>query len=409
MSMQTPNLENGLHSDRYVKSLFIDESGNSGDLIDDKNKLSFGGQPTFSLAGVDISNIPNLEGAVKNLKEKHRVQAPELKASGLYKSKPQFILEIFSLLIQHGSPFFVEVVDKKYYLATSIATHQIIPPYFTDEKDGKQQVSRNLAANFMALKMPDLHYEDFINSCLNPSEGMLLNSMESIKKFFLSDSEYGVYSKNIEASVEDYYDLKRLHKDDAVKKFIPIPDVGKRSQNHLIHLLPHVSSFTNLVARVNLANNRNLEGVSFLHDKQDHFDEILNQIKGQMVCSGAEKISFPTPNSDFHIKTNIDLVFSDSKKTLGVQIADLLAGFFVRYYEGLLSGRISHGDIYHKIYSKLSEGFDQNKSVGVNWVIPPSRLYELESFHHLGCKISPTSEQLLDYIMWNLGVELLFD
>lgn len=317
--------KSNLNCKKYVKCLFIDESGNSGDLIGAKNQLSFGGQPTFSLAGVDLSNVPNIENTVKNLKKKHKIQAPELKASSLYKSKPEFILEIFSLIVEYGSPFFVEVVDKKYYLATSIATHQIIPPYFTgDEKDGKQQLSRILAANIMALKMPDLHYEAFINACLNPNEDALLNSMNSIKEFFLNVPEYSAHSKNIEASIEDYFDLKKQYKSETIKKFIPIPDVGKR--NHLIYLLPHVSSFTNLVARVNLANKRRLEGVSFLHDKQDHFDEMLSLIKEQIVYSGPESLSFPTPNSDFHIKTNIDLVFSDSKETLGVQIADLLAG-----------------------------------------------------------------------------------
>ena len=62
-----------------VKDLYLDESGNSGDLISRKNGLGFAGQPVFSLAAVDISQIENFEDRINGLKKKFGVQAAELK------------------------------------------------------------------------------------------------------------------------------------------------------------------------------------------------------------------------------------------------------------------------------------------------------------------------------------------
>uniref|UniRef100_UPI0040489288 DUF3800 domain-containing protein n=1 Tax=Rheinheimera sp. TaxID=1869214 RepID=UPI0040489288 len=389
----------------YVQALFLDESGNNGDVISRKNNLSFAGQPVFALAAVDVSKIENFETRINTLKRKYRIQAKELKAADLYKPKPQFLLEVFSLIVDSESPFFIEVVDKKYYIAASIAAHQVIPPYFTgDESDGRQQFLRNLVADFMALQMPDAYYERFFESCFEPSEKTLLHSMEGLKEFFREHPDHAPNVKNVDMSIEDYFDLKKNMGDEAVKKFIPIPDEGKKG--YPVYLLPHVSSLTNIIARVNLANGGSIEGVNFFHDKQDHFDEILITIKEQMVCDSPKSYSTPTPNSDFYVKTSANLSFSDSEKTFGIQIADLLAGFFTRYYEGISDDSIDDDSIYHKIYLKISEGFDQSKSNGVNWVIPQSRLYEVEHFHQFGFKNKPSPRDLIEYMARNLGVAL---
>ncbi|MBQ4762002.1 DUF3800 domain-containing protein [Pectobacterium versatile] len=386
-----------------VKSLYLDESGNNGDLISRKNGLGFAGQPVFSLAAVDVSRIENIEDKINGLKNKFGIQAEELKSSDIFKKKPRFIFEIFSILVDLKCPFFVEVVDKKYYISTSISNHQLLPPYFTgDESNGHFQISRNIASGVMALEMPDEYFERFFDSCYEPSEEVILKSMRGIKEFFMGHPEYSGYAKNLDMSIEDYYDIKEEIGDMALFKFIPIPDEGKRGNK--IFLLPHVSSLTNIIARVNLANKGDISGITFFHDKQDHFDEVLVSIKNLMVSNNPNDFSPPTPNSNFQVKTSADLQFSDSKKSLGVQIADLLAGFFSRYYEAFFNAEMELDDIYHEIYNKIIDGSDQEKSVGVNWVVPPSRLYELEHFHHIGNRKTPSSIDLLYYIAKDFGV-----
>ncbi|MEI7418762.1 MULTISPECIES: DUF3800 domain-containing protein [Pectobacterium] len=386
-----------------VKNLYLDESGNSGDLISRKNGLGFAGQPVFSLAAIDISRFENIESRINDLKNKFGIRAVELKSSDIFKKKPRFMLEVFSILVDSKCPFFIEVVDKKYYISTSISNHQLLPPYFTgDESDGRFQISRNIASGVMALEMPDEYFERFFDSCHEPSEENILRSMVGIKEFFEGHPEYSGYAKNLDMSIEDYFDVKKDIGDNAVFKFIPIPDDGKRGNKIL--LLPHVSSLTNIIARVNLANKGSIAGVTFFHDKQDHFDEVLFSIKELMVSNNPNEFSPPTPNSNFQVKTSADLQFSDSKKSLGVQMADLLAGFFSRYYEGFCNSEAEFDGIYHEIYNKIIDGSDQEKSIGVNWVVPPSRLYEIEYFHHFGKRKNPSPTDLLCYVAKDFGV-----
>ncbi|MCF5209304.1 DUF3800 domain-containing protein [Pseudomonas syringae] len=427
-----------------IKDLYLDESGNSGDLISRKNGLGFAGQPVFSLAAVDISQIEDLESRINGVKNKLGIKAAELKSADVYKKKPQAMLDVFSILIESKSPFFVEVVDKKYFISTSIAAHQFLPPYYTgDESHGKFQIPRNVAANVMALDMPDEYFDLFFESCHEPNEKNLLNSMNGIKGFFEAHPIYGEFSRHVEMSIQDYFDFKQSatrnkvknfarnngvnpvllnklvklvgeqfdlndeQKLKVVRKFVPIPDNGKRGNNIL--LLPHVSSLANIIARANLANQGSIEEVTFHHDKQDHFDEALIAIKELMFTNKPEKFSPPTPNSNFNITSSANLKFLDSKKTIGIQIADLLAGFFSRFYDDFFNNKIESNSIYHDIYNLISEGADRNRSVGVNWVVPPSRLYELEHQYNEGVRRKPSEDELLQYVAKEFGVNILLE
>lgn len=427
-----------------IKDLYLDESGNSGDLISRKNGLGFAGQPVFSLAAVDISQIEDLEGRIDSLKDKNSIKATELKSADLYKKKPQAMLDVFSILIESKSPFFVEVVDKKYFIATSIAAHQFLPPYYTgDESRGEFQIPRNISAGVMALDMPDECFDLFFESCHEPNEKNLLKSMNGVKDFFAAHPVYGKYSTHVEMTMQDYFDVKQSairnklknfarnngvnpvmlnklvklvgeqfdlndeQKLKVVRRFVPIPDNGKRGNSIL--LLPHVSSLTNIIARANLANQGSIEDVTFHHDKQDHFDEALIAIKELMFTNKPAKFSPPTPNSNFNITSSANLKFLDSKKTIGIQIADLLAGFFSRFYDDFFNGKIESKSIYHDIYNLISEGSDRNRSIGVNWVVPPSRLYELEHHYNEGVRKVPSEDELLPYVAKEFGVNILLE
>jgi hypothetical protein len=267
--------------------------------------------------------------------------------------------------------------------------------------------------------------------------------MNGIKKFFESHSIYSDFSRHVDLSLEDYYDVKKSsiknrvknfsrnngvnpilfnklvklvedqfelndeQKLKVVKRFIPIPDNGKRGNNIL--LLPHISSLTNIIARTNLANQGAIEGVTFHHDKQDHFDEALIAIKELMFTNKPGEFSPPTPNSNFNITSSANLKFLDSKKTIGIQIADLLAGFFSRFYDDFFNNKIEPGSIYHDIYNLISEGSDRNRSLGVNWVVPPSRLYELEHHYNEGVRKEPSPDELLHYVAKEFGVNILLE
>ncbi|MBF4280089.1 DUF3800 domain-containing protein, partial [Vibrio anguillarum] len=252
---------------------YLDESGNSGDLIGKKVDLSFGGQPIFTLACIGVSNEEALTGQVSKLKEKHGIEDKELKSSDLYFAKPDFILDIAELISDSRLPVLVELVDKKYCIATGIVNHQIWPPYFLgDESNGQVQYIRNGLADYITSNLQNTCYEKFFEACKNPSEKTLLNSMHELISFFESKKSSVDFAeltvKSVEETIDDYRIFKeRVGEVEAVKKFIPIPDIMKNDKD--VHLLPHVHSIFNIIGRLNKYHLKELGDVTLHHDKQE--------------------------------------------------------------------------------------------------------------------------------------------
>jgi hypothetical protein len=98
---------------------FIDESGNTGDLILGGETLSYGGQPYFGLGCLGIKDLTQFEADISALKLKHWIQSNDLKSTKIYKSKPAFILDLVKLIANDKTPFFIERVEKKFFVATT--------------------------------------------------------------------------------------------------------------------------------------------------------------------------------------------------------------------------------------------------------------------------------------------------
>ena len=54
---------------------------------------------------------------------------------------------------------------------------------------------------------------------------------------------------------------------------LPIPDQSKTNKS--FWMLPNLSSFTNIYARINLLHERAVEGITLVHDEQAQFDRVL--------------------------------------------------------------------------------------------------------------------------------------
>jgi hypothetical protein len=130
----------------------------------------------------------------------------------------------------------------------------------------------------------------------------------------------------IEESIDDFNifknDKKQLDRD-AYTYFLPLPDTNKRGQ--LIGVLPYISSFYNLHARLNYLFQRDLSEVSIVHDNQSHFDEILKYYH-QSAVESTNKESVTFDAADFVFLNSSSLEFQDDKGSIGLQVADLFAG-----------------------------------------------------------------------------------
>jgi hypothetical protein len=360
-----------------VCKYYIDESGNSGDLVGRSRDLNFGGQPIFSLACVGVNDYKKLEDFLSCLKADYELGEGELKSGDVYFHNPGVFLDLARFMSEEGMPLLVEIVDKKYCIAASIVSHHIMPPYFMpDESDGKAQFIRNGLADYLTFNLNDDVFNSFFMACEEPSENSLLASMSSLRSFFESKRDECDFSditvKMINETIDDYEIIKSEEGENrAVERFIPIPDLTENGLK--IKILPHVHSIFNLMARVNKYHFGSVGEVRLIHDCQDEFGYILRKSKEHLESAVISDNLPPIVNADFCFTEKIGLEFVDSAECIGVQVADLLAGFFNRYVNGLLYKNVNIEEVYHLIFFEFRKSFKNGSPLGVNFVLPDSK------------------------------------
>jgi len=144
---------------------YIDESGNSGDVLSTGNNFDFYGQPVFSLACVGIDESHNIEEYILNLKKQYRIQGTELKSTNIIKNKIKFVVDLISYIRKKEIPVFIEAVDKKYFISANIINCHVIPPYSSLPETQRSMIIRN-------------HCADFIYENASPLEGVAMKYVQ---------------------------------------------------------------------------------------------------------------------------------------------------------------------------------------------------------------------------------------
>ena len=356
---------------------YIDESGNTGDLIISANNKNFSNQEYFSLAciGIEDNQISEFEKKVSDLKTKYKIQSEELKSTSIYNKKISFIDEVIDYLENINANVLIELVDKKYIIAINIVNCLIHPQYFTKHNTETQQLMI-IITSYLYNYLPTSFYIEFSNTARNPSqEGleMLFSNLEKCLKDLNSDMSLAIIS-HLQESYDDYKIMKKQDKIDrpAYTYFLPLSDKNKRNQ--LIGILPHISSFTNIHARLNLIHDNDLVKHEIIHDNQDHFDEIIKYYHESSVKNTVDENHYINPNSNFNFNftEHTKLKFEDSKQSLGIQIADLFAGLSAKVAHSIISDNTklknTDFDIALNILNKVQLFNNKKLGLGVNIV-----------------------------------------
>jgi len=351
---------------------YIDESGNTGDLARTSAALDFGGQAVFCLAAIGSDDEGVLTKEIDALRLKHRVQATELKLSKILRRKPQFAIDVVKLLINNKRPFFVEIVDKKYQLAITINNHFFWPPYF-DNPDTRDDVElKKATADYIYDQIPDDVIYAFVQ-CMNDPSNEKIDAYFNLLQDTVSQGS-GMLAEELSSVLEKSRDDFRLmieeEGDKAYRRFLPLPDIGKREQQ--IWMLPNFSSFTNIYARINLYLSGNLEGSRIFHDEQAHFDAIIADAKLQVESIKIDPAQFMSPYSDYNFQQMADLSFKTSPESIGIQVSDIIAGLSMRWYQAHLQEE-SDTSVLDEAIELLLHHSDSKRGIGVNIVGPSLR------------------------------------
>ena len=380
-----------------INKFYIDESGNSGDLIMTENNITFASQEYFTLSciGLEDEILDDLEVFISTLKRKYKIQNSELKFAKIkhiFGKKIGFALELLKY-IEENSKLLIEIVDKKYIIATNIVNCLINPPYFQSKKDTEtEQQLQLILAQWIYQYIPNQFFIDFSNISRNPSENALDKLFENLLNLTKTiDSELSeTMIDYIKESIDDYQIMKNKLKDyqnerEAYTYFLPLPDYNKRGE--LIGMLPYISSFANLHARLNHIYGDNLSSITIIHDNQAHFDDILiNYHQSAKNDNYGNNQTFEVANFNFSNISNLE--FHDDKNTLGLQVADIFAGLINKGISYIIKNEDYLNKNEYDILIQILTSLYYQKSI--NFVLPMEHNFEI---------IFPILEKRLNYIM----------
>ncbi|EJN6958940.1 hypothetical protein NRD16_000765 [Photobacterium damselae] len=123
---------------------------------------------------------------------------------------------------------------------------------------------------------------------MKPSEEEILRYMNELKFYFKQyakhfhdpDMTADSVARSIDESIGDFNIIKRNEKENAFKRFIPIPDENKNGKD--VWLLPNLSSFNSIYARINKYKKGKLSDVVIVHEEQVQFDEVITEIHEEL-------------------------------------------------------------------------------------------------------------------------------
>jgi len=361
---------------------YIDESGTTGDLITRKFDLNFAKQPIFTHACIGLTEHENEELTilVNRLKKKYDIdEEEELKSQDLYFQNPEFMMEIISHIEFRKIPLMCEVMDKKYLIANNIVNHYILAETGDDEFTIKSVIKmKNIIADYLTHNLPQECYEGFYNLCKKPSEKLLLALFDMMLAHFQDDETSQSYFIHHMMSdrKSQYFEIKeKLGFEECIKLFHPIPDFD--SNNKTLAMLPNVFSFYYMIARLNKAHSGNLSNVNLIHDTQVEFSETLRNCFKDLKNNNVNDYSYDD-RADYNLITFPTLDFKDSKSTIGIQVADIIAGFLNRFINGFLYKEVKINEEYFWMMNYLiSHNRNYQNSFGVNFVLPITKQHKL--------------------------------
>lgn len=348
---------------------YIDESGNTGAATSTGKGYDFDGQPTFALAALGVRDEGAIAQVVNEVRVAHRIPPGELKSKSLT-SKAEFVRDLVDVICDQAPPCFIEVVEKRFFVVTNVVGSHVLPPIPGLLGSAKAHLFQNAFADFLYHCMPAEVFDAFIAACQAPSDSSLRTSFGVLLAFLDRHpaSQVSVACRDMtRQTLHDYEELVAGGVPAAYRNYLPSPDTGKRGK--AVSMLPNLSSLTNIYARINFHLEGDLSAIELVHDEQLQFDQILTDAKQAAEAMGERAAEFFTPHANYSFSASAPLVFSKSHDSLGLQLADVIAGFSMRYIKDWLTDPRAISKVAHETFARLCKLNDDAEGCGVSLVV----------------------------------------
>lgn len=346
-------------------TFYMDESGQSGDLATAGPSLDFRSQPVFVLAAVGCDQEAALAEGVEALRKRRFPQAAELKSASGHAS-PSVMGDLLDLLEAVEATILMEVMDKRFTLAATMTNTLVMRPVGPSDRHPKAYWLRAQLAECLHDAAPIAVYDAFLDACRLPSEATIKAAFRAILVWIPPSASRDTIMGALRFITLD--SLKDFRKEgprrpEVQRRFLPLSDPGHSGKP--VWVLPHLSAFTSLYARINRLRNNRLQDVRILHDEQRYYADILASAKAaaEGLAEDGEEIVFE--RADYRFGETGDLAFLPSDGLAGIQAADLLAGFAMRHVRDVLAG-ISPSPEAIAAFRRLADGRQAHLGVGMN-------------------------------------------
>jgi len=347
---------------------FLDESGTGGDLSTAGIGLNFKRQPIFVLAAVGVDDEEQLGQRLADMRKRRFPQAVELKSSSGH-ATPAVISELLDAIDMLQGGVLLEVMDKRFTLATTMINTLILRPLSLTDHEPKALWFRAQLAERLHEMAPADVYDAFNQACREPGEASLKAAFRAVLECFPPGSPRQDPANAIRFFALD--SLKDFRKAGAAKldvqrRFLPLPDPGHTGKD--VWILPHLSAFTNLYARINKLGGGRLADVQIVHDDQPYFADILRSSKRAVEELAKTDTVMKLSRADYQFVEAGDLRFAPSTGSAGVQAADLIAGFAMRHARDTLEG-IAPSRESRTVFRRLAHTLDGTPGFGMNLML----------------------------------------
>ena len=120
-----------------------------------------------------------------------------------------------------------------------------------------------------------------------------------------------------------------------------------------------------------------MAGVTLLHDEQLHFEAILHDAKATLERLATANATPRVRFADYRVIEGAALEFGRSHDHAGIQAADVLAGFLMRYARDVLDGKMPADACAQAAFHKIVGLGNPRRGLGVNFVMPTQNLLRL--------------------------------
>lgn len=313
-------------------TVYCDESGNSGPNYIDA------AQPYYVLGGwvVPDARVVDVAVAIEEFRSQHFPQRDELKAAAVLRndSSKMRCVELFRTLGRmHCVPMFL-VAEKRYCVAGKIIETFIDPAYndvvenpFITDVTTKQEL-----ANTLYDSLPDATITEFAEAYRQPTTKGLSNALRQVMKAVEQhvSPELAELVAGCEGHIDEIAEMEAATS--------PLGDVAGTLN------MPCLISFLMLIE--NLGRLGLVRPIRVIHDQQHAYQAGYQQVF--KMHQGMPRLFARLPHSEVAY-SNLEHVakfeMQDSKLSLSIQAADLLAGVVHHCFKSVLNGReLTEGD-----------------------------------------------------------------